>query len=228
MTSRVLDLYFDYLSPYAYFSWRQIQPLCQRHDVELRPHPVVFGKLLDHFGQRGPAEIPPKKTALYQYCYRYAALNGFVFNPPRLHPFNPLPTLRLSLAEVAAEQQSRVISVLFAAGWTQGADLSSAAELRAILDQAGLDAGALLGASGTGAAKAQLRAETEQAIDRGVFGVPTFIVDEQLFWGHDQLDHLDLYLQGKDPLDVDRVNEMLARQRGIDRKLMAAARVTER
>ena len=72
MNARRLDFYFDYLSPYAYFSWRRLQPLCLQHNLELRPHPVVFGKLLDHWGQRGPAEIPPKKASVYQYCYRYA------------------------------------------------------------------------------------------------------------------------------------------------------------
>lgn len=221
MTQRTLDFYFDYLSPYAYFSWRQIQPLCQRYGIALRPHPVVFGKLLDHWGQLGPAEIPPKKAALYKYCYRYAQLQGFEFNPPRYHPYNPLPALRLSLAGLYDEQQPQLISTLFAAGWSQGADLGSTTELIAILDRAGFDGAARLAAIETAAVKTALRRETEQAIAQGVFGVPTFIVDGELFWGNDQLEHLELYLQGRDPLNQERVNEMLARDRGIDRKKRA-------
>ncbi len=220
MTARQLDFYFDYLSPYAYFSWRQLHPLCLRYNLELRPHPVVFGKLLDHWGQRGPAEIPPKKASLYQYCYRYAKLNGFDFNPPRYHPYNPLPTLRLSLPQVCGDQQLKLISTLFDAGWTDGADLGSVTQLQEVLNQAGFDGTALLRAIETDAVKGLLRDETDQAISRGVFGVPTFIVDEQLFWGNDQFEHLELYLQGKDPLDSARVDAMLQRPRGIDRKVI--------
>ncbi|MEH6813350.1 MAG: 2-hydroxychromene-2-carboxylate isomerase [Motiliproteus sp.] len=218
MTSRQLDFYFDYLSPYAYFSWRQVQPLCQHHSITLRPRPIVFGKLLDHWGQLGPAEIAPKKTALYKYCFRYARLHGFEFNPPHCHPFNPLPALRLSLPEVCGDQQLQVINALFSAGWSQGADLSAPTDLRNILDGIGLNGSTLLAATETTEAKAQLRKETEEAIARGVFGVPTFIIDDELFWGNDQLEHLEIYLQGKDPLDAEQVSNMLARHRGIDRK----------
>ena len=80
MTTPEVHFYFDYLSPYAYFAWRQLQPLCQRYCVDLRPHPVVFGKLLDHWGQLGPAEIDPKKTALYKYCYTQAIFKLFHIN----------------------------------------------------------------------------------------------------------------------------------------------------
>ena len=221
MATAEMDFYFDYLSPYAYFAWRQMQPLCQRYAVDLRPHPVVFGKLLDHWGQLGPAEIPPKKIALYKYCYRYAKLHGFTFNPPRFHPYNPLPSLRLSLPEVSGEHQTQLIDTLFCAGWSEGADLGSKAELAPLLNSAGVDATALLAAIETREAKDALLRETELAIDQGVFGIPTCIVDGELFWGNDQVEHIELFLQGKDPLDPKSVKEMLARHRGIDRKKKA-------
>jgi len=217
MTTPDMDFYFDYLSPYAYFAWRKIQPLCQRYSVNLRPHPVVFGKLLDHWGQLGPAEIVPKKIALYKYCYRYAKLHGFNFNPPRFHPFNPLPCLRLSLPEVCGEHQSQLIDSLFFAGWSDGADLSSTKELEKILDSAGIDSASMLAAIETQEVKDALHRETELAIGQGVFGVPTCIVDGELFWGNDQLEHIELYLQGMDPLKPEYLEEMLARPRGIDR-----------
>lgn len=221
MPPTVLDFYFDYLSPYAYFSWRQLDDLCRRHPVELRAHPVVFGKLLDHWGHMGPAEVPPKKGALYRYCYRYAHLHGFPFNPPHCHPFNPLPSLRLSLPEVSGDQQHRVISALFTAGWSQGADLGSPTALRKLLDDDALDGAALLAAAQGDAAKAGLRRETEQALAREVFGVPSFILNDELLWGNDQLEHLELCLKGEDPLDRAAVEEMLSRHRAIDRKKMS-------
>ena len=221
MTTPVMDFYFDYLSPYAYFAWRQIQPLCQRYAVSLRPHPVVFGKLLDHWGQLGPAEIAPKKIALYKYCYRYAQLHGFKFDPPRFHPYNPLPSLRLSLPQVCGERQSQLIDALFHAGWSGGADLGSTTELASTLNSAGFDATPLLAAIETQEVKDALHGETELAIGQGVFGVPTFIIDGELFWGNDQLEHIELLLQGKDPLKPECVDEMLARHRAIDREKTA-------
>jgi 2-hydroxychromene-2-carboxylate isomerase len=217
MTTPGMDFYFDYLSPYAYFAWRQIQPLCQHYAVDLRPHPVVFGKLLDHWGQLGPAEIAPKKNALYKYCYRYAQLHGFKFDPPRFHPYNPLPSLRLSLPQVCGERQSELIDTLFYAGWSEGADLGSTTELASTLNNAGFEATALLAAIETQEVKDILHRETELAIGKGVFGVPTFIIGGELFWGNDQLEHIELFLQGKDPLKPECVDEMLARHRGIDR-----------
>lgn len=218
MTTRTLHFYFDYLSPYAYFSWRALQPLCQRYQLRLVPHPVVFGKLLDHWGQLGPAEVAPKKAALYRYCYRYAAISGFDFNPPHCHPFNPLPALRLSLAEVSGEKQTALISAIFDAGWSQGADLSCLSTLSTIAQNIGLNPAVALDSITRQDTKDLLHRETEQAIARGVFGVPTLIIDDELFWGHDQLAHIELYLQGEDPLDHNKVATMLERERGIDRK----------
>tara|TARA_R110002095_G_scaffold164757_2_gene142897 strand:+ start:2257 stop:2940 length:684 start_codon:yes stop_codon:yes gene_type:complete len=220
MTTRVLDFYFDYLSPYAYFSWKQIEPFCNQHHIELRAHPVVFGKLLDHWGQLGPAEISPKKIALYKFCYRYAKVHGFEFNPPRYHPFNPLPSLRLTLPEVCGPQQSRLISTLFSAGWSQGADLGSITELGEILNTAGFEQESLLNAIDQPEVKALLQQSTERAVAQGVFGVPTFIIDGELFWGNDQFEHLQLFVTGQDPLDPKQIEEMLSRDRGIDRKTL--------
>ncbi|SFG48405.1 2-hydroxychromene-2-carboxylate isomerase [Neptunomonas qingdaonensis] len=220
MAARQLDFYFDYLSPYAYFSWRWIQAICKKYGLTLNAHPVVFGKLLDHWGQLGPAEVPPKKAALYKYCYRYAQLNGFDFNPPLNHPYNPLPALRLSLPGIAGDAQHQLISAIFEAGWSRGIDLASEADLANVLESLGLNSSEMLKAIKTADVKAELRQETAQAIARDVFGVPTFIVDGELFWGNDQQEHLDIYLQGNDPLNRPKVEEMLARHRGIDRKTL--------
>ena len=219
MTGRTLDFYFDYISPYAYFSWRELQQLAQSYDLTLNAHPVVFGKLLDHWGQLGPAEVRPKKDALYRYCDRYARLHGFEFDPPACHPYNPLPALRLSLPQVCGpEHQHRVISAIFEAGWSRGADLSCLKTLASILDQLGLDSKAMLQAIGTAEVKQLLIDSTNQGINRDLFGVPTFIIDDELFWGNDQLPHIELFLQDRDPLDRERVEQMLDRHRGIDRK----------
>lgn len=214
---RSLDFYFDYLSGYAYFAWRRIRTMCASRNIVLVPRPVVFAKLLDHWRQLGPGEIPPKKELVYRYGYRYARLHGFEFNPPAAHPFNPLPALRLSLAEVAGPAQTSVIDALFNAGWSGGADLGDIEVLRDVLQDADLPARTLLECASMPPAKEALKRETAQAIAAGVFGVPSMVWDGELFWGNDQLEHVALCMDGRDPLDRERVAEMLARPRAADR-----------
>jgi 2-hydroxychromene-2-carboxylate isomerase len=221
VSKRYVDFFFDYLSPYAYFAWRRIPKFCKAHHSELRIHPVVFGKLLDHWGQLGPAEIAPKRQWLAKYCHRYAHQHGFAFNGPKYHPFNPLPALRLSLREVSGIDQEKVISAIFEAGWSQGKDIGDPRELISILDSIDVDGIALFEQINEPAVKASLKQETDRAIELGVFGVPTMIIDEQLFWGNDQFDHMSLYIEGNDPIDAVKVAEALNRKRAIDRKYVS-------
>ncbi len=160
----------------------------------------MFAGLLDHWGQLGPAEIPPKATHVFKDIRRFAALRGIPMRSPRYHPFRPLLALRVSLAVVSHRQQTEVITALYDAGWGAGIDLGDPDDIRQALDEAGLDGGKLIAAAEEPLATDALRSETENAINRGVFGIPTMMIEDELFWGVDQLQHLALYLDGKDPL----------------------------
>jgi len=200
MNDRTLRFYFDYLSPFAFFASRKLPNLCARHGVKLDYYPVVFAGLLNHWGQLGPAEIPPKARHTAKQCMRYAALNGISYNGPKHHPFNPLTTLRVSTVEVAGENQTGVVDCLYSLGWEQGGDLGDDEEIATALAAAGFDGPGLVAQSKEPLVKQALRANTDSAISQGVFGVPTMLIEDQLFWGIDQLEYLDLYLQGKDPI----------------------------
>ncbi|XXY50476.1 2-hydroxychromene-2-carboxylate isomerase [Sorangium sp. So ce269] len=217
MPSRV-DFYFDYISGYAYFAWLRLQEICDRRGAELGVHPVLFAGLLDHWGQLGPAEIPPKREWAYKDAFRVAHLHGIELSCPKYHPFNPLLALRLSLPEVGGAEQRRVVAAIFRAGWGQGIDLGSRDELAGALDREGLDSRGLIERASAPAAKEALRQGTERAVGRGVFGVPTTFVGDELFWGSDRMDHIELALDGRDPLDHARVREALARPRAADRR----------
>ena len=216
MASKI-HFYFDFISPYAYFAWRKLPALAKKHNREIEAHPVVFGKLLDKWGQLGPAEIPPKRNWLNEYCFRYAALNGFKYNPPKKHPFNPLAALRMSLKEVSGDDQLRVIDSIFEEGWSHGADLGDLSTLTSLLTRQSIDGETLSKKVSESEIKELLIDETTYAIEKGVFGVPTIIIDDNLFWGNDQMDHIELLLDGKDPLDRERLNHQ-ERPRAIDRK----------
>jgi 2-hydroxychromene-2-carboxylate isomerase len=213
-----VDFYFDYLSPYAYFAAERLPELCARHGAELVYRPVLFAGLLNHWGQLGPAEIPAKALYTFRDAARWAALEGWPFRAPRFHPFVPLTALRLSLAEVAGDDQPRVVGALFRHGWGEGGDLGDAEALGLALARAGLDGRRLLERAGGEAPKAALRAATDAAIARGVFGIPTFVARGELLWGFDRLPHLELVLRGEDPLTGRDLAPLASRGRAADRR----------
>lgn len=215
--SRV-DLYFDYISPYAYLGWVRLRALCREVGAELCAHPVLFAGLLNHFGQLGPAEIEPKRRWLFADVSRLAALQGLPLSCPKAHPFNPLTALRLSVPEATGDLQHDVIDAVFRAGWGRGIDLGSADELSTALDEAGLPGASLVEKAALPAVKQALKASTDAAIKQSVFGVPTMIVNGELFWGSDRIDHVALALAGKDPIDRAAVDRVLERPRAADRR----------
>lgn len=213
-----LDFYFDYLSPFAYFSWFELKALKKEFNLKLKYHPVVFGALLDHWGQLGPAEIPQKRQCTFEFSYRYAKLHHMEFNTPRYHPFNPITSLRLSLKEVALEKQEEIIEAIWKLSWAQGRDPSDPQDLKSCLESLNLNAEELFAKTQASEIKTLLKEETLSAIEKGVFGVPTFIIDDKLFWGLDQIPFIRLHLENKDPLDPIAMQKMLAKKRAIDRK----------
>ena len=217
MATKSIHFYFDYISPFAYFAWRQLPSIAEKYNRRIEAHPVVFGKLLDHWGQLGPAEIAPKRNWLNQFCLRYAVVNGFEYNPPKYHPFNPLAALRMSLAEVSGTHQHRLITAIFESGWSRGKDLGDLPTLISLMDEQGLDGAYLSEEIANAEVKNLLVNETATAIEKGVFGVPSMIVDGNLFWGNDQMEHIELVLADRDPLGSHQRNA-LERPRAIDRK----------
>jgi 2-hydroxychromene-2-carboxylate isomerase len=186
-----LAFYFDFISPYAYLGWTQIHALAARHGRGVRAIPVLFAALLGHSGTLGPAEIPLKRAYLYKDTKRLAASFGVPFAPPPTHPFNPLLALRI------AGVDERTIGPLYNAAWAGGGGIDSPERVAAAL---GEDAASLLARANEPAAKARLREATDAAIAAGVFGVPTVIGDDELFWGCDSFGHLERFLDGNDPI----------------------------
>jgi len=200
--AETIPFYFDYLSPYAYLGWHRMRALAKEEGWTLDAKPLLFGALLNHWGQLGPAEIPPKKKYTFKNAYRLAHAQGLPpLVPPATHPFNPLAALRLSLREVAGERQHEVIDVLFAATWARGREASDVESLVADLEEAGLPGKAMAARLGEPAVKAALRANVEEAIAAGVFGVPSMVVRGEVFWGQDDVPHLLAFLAGEDPAE---------------------------
>jgi 2-hydroxychromene-2-carboxylate isomerase len=200
-----LRIYFDYVSPYAYVAWRQLPAIAARHAQSIEPVPVVFGALLGAHGTRGPAEVPAKRRYLVKDVYRKARRAGVPFTLPPAHPFNPLLALRASSLAMPEDARRRLIDALFAAVWATGEGLEAPGSVARIASSVGLDGEAIERAASESDGKARLRAQTDEALAAGVFGVPTVAVDGELFWGVDALDPLDSYLEQREPVPPELV-----------------------
>jgi 2-hydroxychromene-2-carboxylate isomerase len=208
---KTVDFYFDYLSPFAYLASMTLPAVCERRGAELRLRPILFAGLLNHWGQRGPAEIPPKALYAFRTCLRHARQHGIPFRAPMFHPFNPLTALRATLAVDSPPDQVRAMDALYELGWARGGDLGDPEAIRAALTAAGLDGSALIERARAADIKSRLKAETDAALARGVFGIPTMIVDDEIFWGLDQIPYLELFLDGRDPLAGVDISTLLPR-----------------
>ncbi len=183
-----LTFWFDPISPYAYLAFEQLPRALEGIGHVVHYRPVLFAALLRHHGQLGPAEIPGKRAWTYRQVLWQAQAAGLPMQMPAAHPFNPLPLLRLAHA---CGPNRQVAETLLRHVWAAGGDPLESQRLAALQaqlaparDPAGDDA------------KAALRAATEAAIARGLFGVPTVEVDGRLFWGADALPMLRAFLQG--------------------------------
>jgi 2-hydroxychromene-2-carboxylate isomerase len=179
---------FDVISPFSYLSLKQLPRLPDSADIEYVP--VLFAGLLDHHGQVGNAEIASKRRFTYRFALWRARKMGLTMKLPPAHPFNPLMALRLI---VAAGSNRRAVETVFDAVFAHGRDVADAAVIADLARNLGIEDSQT--AIGTPWVKQQLRENTDRAIALGVFGVPTFVIDREIFWGHDAFDMVLDYLQ---------------------------------
>lgn len=196
-----LNFYFDFLSPFSYFASINLKKLSEELGIKVNYKPVALGPLLNHWQIKGPGEITPKREFLLKQCLRYGVTHNIPFTTPKTHPFNSLYALRLSLTGVAGAHQEKVVETLWKAGWQTRIDMAEPEELLKVLRENGLPADELYEKSFMKEAKVELKSNIQEAISFGVFGVPSFVINGELFWGNDSLSDVKNYLLGKDNLD---------------------------
>ena len=184
-----LIFHFDVISPFAWLAFQRLPQVLEGISHEVSYRPLLLGGLLAHHGQKGPAEIEPKRQWTFRQVHWLAAQHGITLQTPAQHPFNPLALQRLALA---CGPNRRVVEALFRHVWVgDGADANEPARLAALTAQ-------LAPARDPASAevKAELRHNTEAAAVAGIFGVPTIEYEGRLFWGLDALPMLRDALTG--------------------------------
>ena len=192
--AKVVDYYFSPMSPWTYLGHGRFAETLAHHGAQVRVKPVDYGKVFPVSGG-----LPLKQRALQRQAYRLVELRRFREHlrvPLNLEPkFFPVPTEEASILIIAAEQQRgpdaamRLAGGILRACWAEDRNIGDAQILAQIAADQGLDAAQLNGRSEQ--ARSAYERYTQEAIDRQVFGAPTYVVDNELFWGQDRLKFLD-------------------------------------
>lgn len=192
-----VEFYFDFGSPTTYLAWTQLPALCAAADAELVYKPMLLGGVFQATKNAPPITIPSKGRFMLQDLQRFARRYQV---PMQFNPYFPINSLNLMRGAVAVqlrmpERFDTYVAAVFKAMWVDALNLGDLAVLGKVLSEAGFDTQALLALTAEQEIKDQLKATTEEAVKRGVFGAPSMFVGNELFFGQDRLDFVAEALQ---------------------------------
>lgn len=194
--SKQVEFFFDVVSPASYFAFTRLPGLTERTGAEVVYVPMLLGGLLKATGNRPPATVPNKGKWMFADLKRFSARDNipFKFNP--FFPMNTVPLMRVACA-LQNDQPERFVefcTAAFDAAWVNPVDLSDTAQLAALLTAKGFDAEAIAARIAEPEVKEMLKNNTDRAVEKGLFGAPSFIVGDELHWGQDRMDFVEAAL----------------------------------
>ena len=195
-----LEFFFDYGSPYSYLADSRLPALAERTGAEVRYRPMLLGGVFKATGNSSPVANPCEAKRAYAglELQRWVARLGVPFSGNSHFPINTLLLMRTAVAAQQAGSFEPFHRAIYPAFWAEGENLGEPEVVARVLEKAGLDAPALLEGAGDAAVKAELRANTDEAVARGAFGAPTFFVGDEMFFGNDRLDFVERALLEQD------------------------------
>lgn len=213
-----IEFFFDPISPFAWLASTRLDEISQHTGREILIRPTLFAGLLKAHGNLGPAEIPAKREYIFRDAMRRANTLGINVECPPQHPFNPLLALRVCTAFNKNSDRLRLTPALCNAAWRDGLDITKPENVHNVVNSCGLDADHALSMAQDPAVKQALIDTTNIAVERGIFGVPTFYLDGQIFWGEDRIGELLSFAEGGQQIDEAKLQEVLAREAAVQRK----------
>ncbi len=197
MSTRTFDFYYDFGSPAAWLAYTQLSQLTADTGATVVMKPMLLGGVFQSTGNRPPISVPLKGTYLFTDLSRFAKRYGV---PLVMNPFFPINTITLMRVDVGLELRAdpRLADyrdAMFRAIWVDQQNMNDPATVGTVLVRAGFDPADLLAVASDPVVKDELRARTQAAVDRGIFGAPTFFVGDDMFWGQDRIDFVREALQ---------------------------------
>ena len=185
-----VSFYFDFGSPAAYLAYTQLPKLAAETGARIDLKPILLGGIFQATGNRPPISVPLKGQYLFTDLNRFAKRYGVVFN---MNPHFPINTLNLMRADIGLQIQNdprlqKYRDAIFAAIWVDQQNMNDPGTVGSVLAKAGFDPLAVVALASDQGVKDALKNATQEAVEHGVFGAPSFIVDGELFWGQDRLD----------------------------------------
>jgi 2-hydroxychromene-2-carboxylate isomerase len=207
---KAVEWYFDFVSPFAYLQFEAIGRLPPGVDVTFRP--LLLAGLLDHRGTKGPAEIPEKRRFTYRFVQWLAERDRVPMTFPPAHPFNPIKALRLVIAAGNAVDPVRTI---FRHIWREGKTLDDAQHWNSLCAQVGVaDPDTAINAPDV---KEELRRNGMRAAAAGLFGVPSFVIGGEIFWGYDATDMVVDFVGDPERFRAGELGRVVALPIGVER-----------
>ena len=187
---KTFEFWFDFGSPAAYLAFTQIPSIEVETGAKAIYCPLLLGGVFQATGNHSPATIPAKGKYIFNDFNRFAKRYGVPFNNNPYFPINTLLLMRAAtgMLQRYPEQFSAYCNAVFQAIWVDTLNMNDPATVGAALLKVGFDPQQLTTLANDQATKDALKASTTEAVSRGVFGAPTFFVDDQMFWGQDRLD----------------------------------------
>ena len=182
------DFYFDFVSPYSFLAHKQIRKIEKKEDIKIRYKPILVGGLHNLHGIKAPAFIPAKAKHMIRDCKLIAAKNGVKF---KFNSYFPIRSLNLMRGVFVAEEdniKSYYIDSIFNTIWQDGLNMNDQVIVEKVLKNLNVNPKTFILRSTSSLIKDSLRKKTNDAYEKGIFGAPTFVVNNKIFWGQDRIE----------------------------------------
>ena len=185
---KTVEFYFDIVSLASYLAWTQLQDLARAHDAEIRWRPMLLGGVFKATGNVSPVAVPAKGRYMERDMARFAQRYGVPLNMNPHFPINSLHLMRGAIALLDTQDFHPYLKTMFQGMWVEQLDMTDPDTVAECLARANIDPARFQALIQDTAVKQRLKDTTNEAVERGAFGAPTFFVDGEMFFGQDRLD----------------------------------------
>ena len=189
--NKQVEFFFDVGSPASYLAWTQLASIAQRHNAEIVWRPMLLGAVFQAVGNTSPAAVPAKGAYMLKDLKRFSAIYDvpFCFNP--FFPVNTMQLMRGVTAYLGTPKFESYLSAVFNGLWAEKLNMESPEVVAEVLSKVGIEATDFIARISETEVKARLKSSTEEAVARGIFGAPSFFVNDEMYFGQDRLSFVE-------------------------------------